>query len=249
MTFPRSRILLALLLMTLTGALVAPAASQADAGSGILRRRREEAQGCSPQGGKVRKAWPAKKSRGNRPNKKLAQFLAKQVGPTKVAKKRRQGRWLRSSTGPLQRLPARRQAKRPAARALVRRPRAAIPTAARMANLSWTYDSALAAVALITPARRCRPSSCSTSWPRSSARTARSTSRSTSPTARACSSSTPARSPGSASPPRLYGTIYGSSRYDALAGGASASGCSTASVQRPAGRRPRRHLGLDASTT
>ena len=149
MTFPRSRILLALLLTTLTGALLAPAASQADAGNGTSAAAAKKRKVAPRKGGHVRKAWPAKKSRGNRPNKKLAQFLAKQVGPTAV-KKRKQARGARDAPPP--------------ARCCDFLPGATTnglrlvrsfdvpdndPAAARMANLSWTYDSAVAAVALI----------------------------------------------------------------------------------------------------
>ena len=150
MTFPRSRILLALLLMTLTGALVAPAASLADAGSGTSAEAAKKRKVAPRRGGKVRKAWPAKKSRGDRPNKKMAQFLAKQVGPTATKKRKHKNR-LRvraSSTGPLlQFLPG------PTTKGLRLVRSFDVPSndpaAGRMANLSWTYDSAVAAVALI----------------------------------------------------------------------------------------------------
>ena len=150
MTFPRSRILLALLLMTLTGALVAPAASQADAGSGSSAEAAKKRKVAPRKGGKVRKAWPAKKSRGNRPNKKLAQFLAKQVGPTVVAKKRASARSARAPRPPARCSSSSPRAK-PRALRLVRSfdVPAGDPAAARMANLSWTYDSAVAAVALM----------------------------------------------------------------------------------------------------
>ena len=64
MTFPRFRILFALLLVTLTGALVAPAASHAAARPRLVRHRRQEAaQARSPQGrqcpqGVARQAQP-----------------------------------------------------------------------------------------------------------------------------------------------------------------------------------------------
>ena len=152
MTFPRSRILLALLVMTLTGALVAPAASQADAGSGTSAAAAKKRKVAPRHGGKVRKAWPAKKSRGNRPNKKLAQFLAKQVGPTVLPKKRK-AKSARSARGPPSTGPLLTSSPAPPHKAL-RLVRsfdipADDPAAARMANLSWTYDSAVAAVALI----------------------------------------------------------------------------------------------------
>jgi len=148
MTLPRSRILLALLLTTLTGALLAPAASQADAGNGVSATTAAKKKKVAPRkGGHVRKAWPAKKSRGKRPNKKLAQFLAKQVGPTAV-KKRKKLQARTSATGPLlDFLPG-------ASTTGLRLVRSFDvpsddPAHTRVANLSWTYDSAVAAVALI----------------------------------------------------------------------------------------------------
>ena len=81
MTFPRSRILLALLLATLTGALVAPAASQAARGAAPVRRRAKKHKLAPRKGGHVRKAWPARSRPRGRPAKRLARFLAKQVGP------------------------------------------------------------------------------------------------------------------------------------------------------------------------
>jgi hypothetical protein len=145
MPFPRSRILLALLLMTLTGALVAPAASPAAAGHGSSAAAAKKRKVAPRKGGNVRKAWPARKSRGHRPRKALARFLAKQVGPTRVAKRRKAT--ARSSAVIQDFLPA----PKPSALRLVRSfdVPAGDPAAARMANLSWTYDSALAAVALM----------------------------------------------------------------------------------------------------
>jgi hypothetical protein len=147
MTFPRSRLLLALLLTTATGALLVPAASQADAGSATAAKK------VAPRkGGHVRKAWPAKKSRGKRPSKKLAQFLAKQVGPTAV-KKHKRLRARTSATGPLlDFLPG----PKTTGLRLVRSfdvPKDD-PAATRVANLSYTYDSAVAIVALINAGER-----------------------------------------------------------------------------------------------
>ena len=119
MTFPRSRILLALLLTTLTGALLAPAASQAAAGNGTSATAAKKHRLAPRKGGHVRKAWPAKKSRGKRPNKKLAQFLAKQVGPKAMQAPPARGPQLGRDPG----LPPRPQAERAAARALLRRAR------------------------------------------------------------------------------------------------------------------------------
>ena len=147
MTFPRSRILLALLLTTLTGALLAPAASQAAAGNGASATAAKKNKVAPRKGGHVRKAWPAKKSRGKRPNKKLAQFLAKQVGPTAV-KKRKKLQARTSAAGPLlDFLPG----SSTTGLRLVRSfdVPSDDPAAERVANLSYTYDSAVAAVALI----------------------------------------------------------------------------------------------------
>jgi hypothetical protein len=150
MTSPRFRILLALLLTTLTGALLAPAASQAAAGTGASATAAKKV--AARKGGHVRRAWPAKKSRGDRPRKKLAQFLAKQVGPAAGTKKQNgKSHRLRvriSSAGPLlDFLPA-------ASTKGLRLVRSFDvpsndPAATRVANLSFTYDSAVAAVALV----------------------------------------------------------------------------------------------------
>jgi hypothetical protein len=144
MTFPRSRILLALLLTTLTGALLAPAASQAAAGNGPSATAAKKQRLAPRKGGHVRKAWPAKQSRGHRPRKQLARFLAKQVGPTGLKRRRSAAR---SSAVIQEFLPA----TTPSTLRLVRSFDVPTddPAAARMANLSWTYDSALAAVALM----------------------------------------------------------------------------------------------------
>jgi hypothetical protein len=144
MTFPRARILLALLLTTLTGALLAPAASQAAAGSGASATAAKKHKVAARKGGHVRKAWPAKHSRGHRPRKQLARFLAKQVGP-KAVKARRPA--AQSSAVIQDFLPA----PKPGALRLVRSfdVPADDPAAARMANLSWTYDSALASISMM----------------------------------------------------------------------------------------------------
>ena len=94
------------------------------------------------KGGKVERAWPAKGKR-DKPDRRLAQFLARQVGPVKVPPKARAAQ---ATTVPEAKLDAS-GAKR---LYLVRSydiP-ANDPSASRLANLSWTYDSAVSAVAL-----------------------------------------------------------------------------------------------------
>jgi hypothetical protein len=143
MTSPRTRILLALLLTTLTGALLAPAASQADAGNGSSAIVAKKHKLAPRKGGHVRKAWPAR-HHGGRPAKRLARFLAKQVGP-KALKRRRPA--AQSAAVIQDFLPA----AKPGPLRLVRSfdVPADDPSAKRMANLSWTYDSALASISLI----------------------------------------------------------------------------------------------------
>ncbi len=152
MTFPRSRTLFALLLVTLTGALVAPAASHAAKRPGSSAAAAKKHRLAPRKGGHIRKAWPVKRSggrsgRGGRPNRVLARFLAKQVGP-KPGTKHLKAAASASGAGPLlDFLPT----GNPGSLRLVRSfdVPADDPAAARMANLSWTYDSAVAAVALM----------------------------------------------------------------------------------------------------
>ena len=141
MAFPRSRLLIVLVLLSLAGALAAPAASPA-ADTGTSADAAAKKRKLAPRrGGHVRKAWPAAK-RGGRPAKRLARFLVKQVGPTK-----RRKATARTSAVPQEYLPA----TNPGPLRLVRSfdVPADDPAAARMANLSSTYDSAIAAVALM----------------------------------------------------------------------------------------------------
>ena len=95
MVVPRFRILIALLVVALAGTLAAPAASPAKGHHKLPHR----------EGGKVRKAWPAKHVRGKRakrPRKALSRFLAKQVGPTKLKVQKPKTMAARvSSAGPL----------------------------------------------------------------------------------------------------------------------------------------------------
>jgi hypothetical protein len=128
--------------------LLSPAAAEAATHKHPPRRK----------GGTVHRAWPAR-GHGWRPRSNLARFLARQVGPTKITKAMR-------------RAAARhRQAHAAATGAsttttAVPSPVADIsgsqklylvrsyeipsndPAAARLANLSWTYDNAVAAIAL-----------------------------------------------------------------------------------------------------
>jgi hypothetical protein len=143
MVVSRLRILIALFALALAGTLAAPAASPAAKRHKLPHR----------EGGKVHKAWPAKHVRGKRakvPHRALSRFLAKQVGPTrlKVEKPRRmQAR--ASSAGPLVTfVPAANSTKLRLVRSFD--VPADDPAAARMTNLSWTYDSAIAAIALIS---------------------------------------------------------------------------------------------------
>jgi hypothetical protein len=150
MTFPRSRILFALLLVTLTGALVAPAASHAAKRPGTSAAAAKKKKLAPRKGGHIRKAWPAKRSggrsgRGGRPNRVLSRFLARQVGPKPGTKHLKASA---SAAGPLlDFLPT----GKPGSLRLIRSydVPADDPAAARMANLSWTYDTAVASIALM----------------------------------------------------------------------------------------------------
>jgi hypothetical protein len=153
MTFPRSRTLFALLLVTLTGALVAPAASHAAKRPGTSAAAAKKKHRLAPRrGGHIRKAWPAKRrggrvGRGGRPNRVLSRFLARQVGP-KPGTKHLKAAASASAAGPLlDFLPA----AIPGSLRLIRSydVPADDPAAARMANLSWTYDTAVASIALM----------------------------------------------------------------------------------------------------
>ncbi len=148
MASPRIRTLIALLLLSLVGALASPASSPASDASASAKQRV-----AKRKGGKVRKAWPAKTARGTArrkaPRKALARFLAKQVGPKQVAKKgKRPLRARTSATGPLlDFLPGDGKTNLRLVRSFD--VPADDPAAERMANMSWTYDTAIAAVALI----------------------------------------------------------------------------------------------------
>src|SRR3954471_19507225 len=106
------------------------------------------------KGGHVHRAWPAK-GHGGRPHSGLGRFLARQVGPTKITKQMRRAAARHAHT-----------AAAGTTTAAIPSPVADIsskqklylvrsytippgdPSAARLANLSWTYDNAIAAIAL-----------------------------------------------------------------------------------------------------
>jgi len=135
----RLRNLVVLLVVALAGTLAAPAASPAKGHHKLPHR----------EGGKVHKAWPAKHVRGKRakrPRKALSRFLAKQVGPTKLKVEKPKVMAARaSSAGPLVTfVPAANSTKLRLVRSFD--VPADDPAAARMTNLSWTYDSAIAEI-------------------------------------------------------------------------------------------------------
>ena len=144
MAFPRPRILFALLLIILTGALVAPAASHAATGQGTSATAAKKHSARSPQG-RSRPQGVAREAPSRAPGKRLARFLAKQVGPKAIKRAKARRPRLRRVIQDF--LPA----AKPGALRLVRSfdVPADDPAAARMANLSWTYDSALASISMM----------------------------------------------------------------------------------------------------
>ena len=95
-------------------------------------------------GGHVRVAWPHRRH-GRKPHAKLARFLARQTGPVRITRRMR-------------RAARRRRHAHAAAVASVTKPLLLVrsyeipqddPSAARLANRSWTYDSAVAALAFL----------------------------------------------------------------------------------------------------
>ncbi len=138
-----SRRILPVLALLLVGSLASPAASPAAKHRPAPRK-----------GGHVRLAWPSKahRTRGDRPGKLMARFLARQVGPVRATAASSSVAHA-ATTGPLQDfLPA----ATPGALRLVRSfdiP-SDDPAAARLANRSFTYDSAIAAIALIGAGER-----------------------------------------------------------------------------------------------
>ena len=128
-------------LLAATSLVVLPAGAEARSGHHLAR----------PHGGRVTHAWPA--AHRGRPSSPLARWLAKQVGPAPKVKHARHA-------GHHKRLAARMASAAPVVPfantgigtgtlALVRSYEipADDPAASRMANLSWTYDSAISAVA------------------------------------------------------------------------------------------------------
>jgi len=101
-------------------------------------------------GGHVHHAWPSRHGR-NRPSRPLARWLARQVGPVKVhhrRTRRHRAQALARATSTAGSVPFQNTGAT-GSLSLVRS--YAIPpddpSAARLANLSWTYDSAVAAIA------------------------------------------------------------------------------------------------------
>jgi hypothetical protein len=113
--------------LTLTALLVPSAASAA-----VPKRK----------GGKVERAWPAKGKR-DKPDGRLAQFLARQVGPVTVPQRVRAAQ---ATSVPGAKLDASGSTRLYLVRSYDIPPND--PSATRLANLSWTYDSAISAVAL-----------------------------------------------------------------------------------------------------
>ena len=119
---------------------VAPVASAAPAKAHKLAPR---------HGGKVTKAWPARRAvrRGaKRPSRVMARVLARQVGPAKGIKGRASAlpRAAMAAAGAaVEPLPASIGGSGPLRLVRSFEIPAADPSAQRMANMSWTYDSAL----------------------------------------------------------------------------------------------------------
>jgi hypothetical protein len=99
------------------------------------------------RGGRVRHAWPAHGARG-RPAKPLARWLARQVGPAPARRHKRHRRPLATAAAAQASVPFQNTGATQTL-ALVRSYAipADDPAATRLANLSWTYDSAVSAVA------------------------------------------------------------------------------------------------------
>ena len=214
---PRSNPL-ALLLVTLTGALVAPAASHAADERLIRYRCQEEAQARFSQGRPHPQGWPVKRSCAPSGRVVAPTGLSRASWPSRSGPKPAP-----STSGPRPAPPARCSTSCPGNPGSLR-PFSALldvsaddPAAAAWRTCRGPYDSACARRrSRCSPVRRHRPSRLlDHSPPLAQPPTARSTSRSTSPTARAFSSSARARSRRSASPP-TYRDLYHSTRYGTL---------------------------------
>jgi hypothetical protein len=102
------------------------------------------------KGGTVHRAWPAK-GHTFKPHSYMARFLARQVGPVKITKRmRRAARRPHASIAADTAPSTTKDASSTQKLYLVRSYDIPSddPSAARLANLSWTYDSAISAVAL-----------------------------------------------------------------------------------------------------
>lgn len=111
------------------------------------------------QGGKVRAAWPAR-GEGGRPRKPVARWLARQVGPKEPVERRRRPTSKRprasmaapaTSPGGAQEKVSFDAVKKAEPLALIRSYEIPTddPAYERLLNLSWTYDSAVSAVAFV----------------------------------------------------------------------------------------------------
>jgi hypothetical protein len=102
------------------------------------------------KGGQVHRAWPA---RGHtfKPHTYMARFLARQVGPVKITKKMRRAARRPHAAIAAATVPGTTQDASGTQKLYLVRSYdipSDDPSAARLANLSWTYDSAISAVAL-----------------------------------------------------------------------------------------------------
>jgi hypothetical protein len=201
----RSRRLLAILVCAIAGCLVPATILAAPSSASTAAKRHKQVHRV---GGKVHRAWP---QAGKAPRSALARWLARQVGPTKVKPCERpiKGKLVHcrratpphpgalpphpsgdfavaadsGSLGPLATA-----AQVPTGSSTLQLERSYLipaddPSYTRLLNWSWTYDSALTAMAFSVVGREGRrPSSCSTSWPPYSTPTDRSNRRSTLPT-------------------------------------------------------------------
>jgi hypothetical protein len=142
-----------------------PTSARTDSSTAAVAAKKTERRKPAPRrGGKVRKAWPARKS--GRPTNAMARWLAKQVGPV-PRKHRAASRNLTQFSTRAAAVTAN-QPGVPFSGAVLAEPLSLVrsyeipdsdPSAERLANLSWTYNSALAATAfaragLVTQARQ-----------------------------------------------------------------------------------------------
>jgi hypothetical protein len=101
-------------------------------------------------GGKVHRAWPAK-GHTFKPHTYMARFLARQVGPVKITKRMRRAARKPHAAIAADTVPSTTKDAAGTQKLYLVRSYdipGDDPSAARLANLSWTYDSAISAVAL-----------------------------------------------------------------------------------------------------